>query len=704
MPMLLSFRCVRRSGLISLAMSVVAACGGGGGSNEPPTAPVNNRPEFGVATAFSYQEGDLFKLPVDVSDADGDRLTLELNDTADAAFFFKSGDLELAPAKLFDFDSPEDEDGDNTYELELSASDGQYTVTASYSISILDRPGSGFFEERGAAAMLGTIEFSDAGSSVASIGDIDGDNWPELLVSAPRQGVSIDGTTYRPGMIYVVSGKAIAEAPYGILELLAGATAGIAAIDGSVDTEPFSEIGADLTGIGDIDGDGLPEVAIGSHRWGSAGAVFIARGLGLRNVLQNRDTIPVTALASVGAGLRIDGSDSNADAGFRLASISDLDNDGRDELAICAPGATEATKLAGMTYIIMGEAIAKRLGGGPVDLEQIVADQGGIRLAGSNYFASDCHDLADAGDFDGDAVNDIIIGEARGGIASSSRVHVVYGQALTEALSGTGMITLANLEQSGQGVTIISSVNLDDFGTAVAGAGDFNGDGFDDILLGAPTAALEPDDRAANFGKAYIVWGTDVPFTNSLVLQDVSALGLGIDIVGDSEGSAAGISVTAAGDINGDGFSDVLVAASGSSVARDSAQDLFVRAGKVHLLFGNDAFTGNQIRISEAFDGISIYGVNQGSRFGNALDVINADLDLDADAIPDFVIGVSDATTCLPGIEEPVGLSGAAFTVSGQRLLDAHADGRDLDLADVMPHARLWTAGACGKQGHEWLR
>lgn len=114
-------------------------------------------------------------------------------------------------------------------------------------------------------------------------------------------------------------------------------------------------------------------------------------------------------------------------------------------------------------------------------------------------------------------------------------------------------------------------------GAAVANVGDVNGDGLDDVLVGAPGA--DPLGRQ-NAGAAYLVLGAPTP--SSVVLQD------GADRVvrfaGAKAGDGAGVSVAAAGDVNGDGHMDLLVGAPGSAAS-------LIRQGHVYVVFGGPAIT-----------------------------------------------------------------------------------------------------------------
>ena len=123
------------------------------------------------------------------------------------------------------------------------------------------------------------------------------------------------------------------------------------------------------------------------------------------------------------------------------------------------------------------------------------------------------------------------------------------------------------------GSTILSATDgffikgdyLSDFlGGSVSSAGDINGDGFDDLIVGAPLG----DDAGYNAGEAYVIFGRTSGFGTTVgddERQVIDLTGLsaaeGFIIQGHRIGDNAGRSVSSAGDINGDGFDDLMVGA-----------------------------------------------------------------------------------------------------------------------------------------------
>jgi hypothetical protein len=146
-----------------------------------------------------------------------------------------------------------------------------------------------------------------------------------------------------------------------------------------------------------------------------------------------------------------------------------------------------------------------------------------------------------------------------------------------------------------QGFVIQGVEEWDNLGASVAAAGDVNGDGYADVIVGAPGAA-KTDDGAA--GEAYVIFGAAGGFGNAdgqgrqVVAVDSIGAGQGLIIRGAAGGDQAGLSVAAAGDMNGDGFDDLLVGApfadAGTPVVPEEANEAGEAwdAGEAYVIYG----------------------------------------------------------------------------------------------------------------------
>ena len=115
----------------------------------------------------------------------------------------------------------------------------------------------------------------------------------------------------------------------------------------------------------------------------------------------------------------------------------------------------------------------------------------------------------------------------------------------------------------------------------VTAAGDVNGDGFDDILVGAYGADPGSDQFSNRTGETYVVFGSGNGFASSLDLSTLDGSN-GFRLDGIDAGDNSGISVSTAGDVNGDGYADILVGAYQADPGGDS------KAGETYVIFGGD--------------------------------------------------------------------------------------------------------------------
>ncbi len=187
-----------------------------------------------------------------------------------------------------------------------------------------------------------------------------------------------------------------------------------------------------------------------------------------------------------------------------------------------------------------------------IDLTMLTASQGFI-IRGDAGGDNAGWSVAAAGDVNGDGIDDIIVGAPLGndGGSDAGEAYIVFGKA-----SGFGTVDLTNLTIA-NGFIIRGDAAGDHAGWSVSGAGDVNGDGIADVIVGAPLG----DDGGGNAGEAYVVFGRAAGFGTSVV--DLTALpaSAGFIIRGDADDDWAGYKVSSAGDVNGDGFDDLIAGA-----------------------------------------------------------------------------------------------------------------------------------------------
>ncbi len=176
--------------------------------------------------------------------------------------------------------------------------------------------------------------------------------------------------------------------------------------------------------------------------------------------------------------------------------------------------------------------------------------------------------VASAGDVNGDGFDDLIIGakyaDPNGSVSGAS--YVVFGK----AGGFTSTIQLSALSGA-DGFQINGVAATDEVGVSVASAGDVNGDGFADLFIGAKYA--DPN------GASYVVFGKAAAFGATIELSSLDGLS-GFRIDGKSANDRSGFPVASAGDIDGDGFADLIVGAYGADYNGSSSGASYVVFGK----------------------------------------------------------------------------------------------------------------------------
>jgi len=429
----------------------------------------------------------------------------------------------------------------------------------------------------------------EAGRWVASAGDVNGDGFDDLILGA-RLG---DDGGMDAGEAYVLFGRAggfgtIDGTGRRVIDLTSLAPADGFVIQGDTAGD---ETGDSVASAGDINHDGFADLIVGAygglHGSGPGEAYVLYGRAGTFGAIDGsgRAVIDLGALAPAD-GFVIPGDQPLDFAGFSVASAGDINGDGFADFIVGADGGDDGAPEAGEAYVFLGRAgtfgAVDGSGRRVVDLSSFAPADGFI-VQGDAMTDLASRSVSSAGDINGDGFDDFIVSGHFGddGGTDAGEAYVLFGHAGTfGAIDGTGrrVIDLASLSPA-DGFVVQGDEAGDLAGRSVSAAGDVNGDGFDDFIIGAHFG----DDGGVDAGEAYVIFGRAGAFgaidgTGRRVI-DLTSLDPadGFIIQGDEAGDLAG--QVSSGDVNGDGFSDLIV---GAYRGDDGGSE----AGEAYVVFG----------------------------------------------------------------------------------------------------------------------
>lgn len=403
------------------------------------------------------------------------------------------------------------------------------------------------------------------GLGVAGIGDVDGDGHPDFAVGA-RRAADV-------GAVYLFT-----RAPTGTVQTV-DAHATLTGL-------PGSQVGYGLDGVGDVDGDGHLDLVVGDWAWQGTGRAMLVLG-------------PLTGDLDLEApAWEASGTAENGRFGFTVAGLGDLDHDGFGDFAVS--GYLDEGERGRIAVVHGGSALREQVwvglaerdnagrglsGGADLDGDGFGEVVVGARFAdttGSNagevyVFAGPATDVAslteasatltgdaadNAGwsldathDLDGDGYGDLVIGGHHSEHAGG-RLWFVHGPVDDGALADAAVAQL------------LGDTPFDDFARDLD-VGDVDGDGLPDVLVGA----REASDPGVDAGSAWLCYG---PFTGTRELDpELDWLGRAL-----AEGDFAGEDVALPGDLDGDGYGDLLIGA--WQADGDNGAD----AGQAYVFYG----------------------------------------------------------------------------------------------------------------------
>ncbi len=386
-----------------------------------------------------------------------------------------------------------------------------------------------------------------------------------------------------------------------------------------IDGEAVSDnSGNSVSAAGDFNGDGYADLLIGAYgHTNSIGRSYMVFG-GPR--IDQGGLFSLSNLNGTN-GFKLDGEIAGELSGFSVSAAGDMNHDGYADFMIGTPLYSYTNNLnAGCSYIVFGGA---NIGSSGLLALSTISGANGFKFEGINDDQVGVG-LSEVGDLNNDGYLDLIFG-AFGHVEYNStftgRGYVLFGGS---NLGANGLISASALNGlNGFILNAEPSEGASQTGRWVNAAGDVNGDSYADLIIGAPS-------YNASLGRSYVVFGNSRLGSNGALELSMLNGTNGFKITGEIVGDVSGV-VNGPGDINGDGYDDLLI---GACYFNN-------KTGRSYVLFGKSAIGSNgEILLSglNGINGFKIDGEFPGDNSGSSSNSAGPVGDINADGYPDIPI------------------------------------------------------------------
>lgn len=372
--------------------------------------------------------------------------------------------------------------------------------------------------EAAALELQGSPAVKGFGDVVASAGDVNGDGFGDVLISASKNARLQEN---RSGVVWVYLGSARGLNAARTIELRRGIAG--------------DDFGHSAACAGDMNGDGYAEVVVGAPRV-SASRVMLS---GSASVFWGSATGPSRTRAA-----HVDGTTSIMTLGRSVAGIGDVNGDGLSDIVVGASMARCTQGSAcGQVMVIQGSAQLGVRAAQPLVATRTILGTEPLHRLGEV--------VSSAGDVNGDGLSDLMVGSFNDGGVIGPGPHPVVGEVRLYLGSTTGVGAEAS------SVMTVAAPG-EKFCGQLSPAGDVNGDGFGDIVVGSRCSGPMGEGSGAGYARVHLGGASGVAANFAVQYDGVS----GLDWFANA--------LSGAGDVNGDGFCDVIVGApiAGAGYAR----------------------------------------------------------------------------------------------------------------------------------------